>query len=101
MVSAIMALSLIMMRWTGPGLVELLRVLGADLPEYRQLRATWPWSWAGYVAGGAVLVGGLVSLVRLHLNWRALALGVGVATLLAAAYDLPFRNLLLPPNGDL
>lgn len=99
--SAILALSLIVMRWTGPGLVELLRLLGADLPEYRQLRATRPWSWTGYVAGGAVLVGGLISLTRLRPSWRALALGLAVATALAAAYDLPFRNLILPPNGDL
>lgn len=101
MAGAILALSLVVMRWTGPALVELSRSFGADLPEYRQLRATRPWSWSGYVVGGAVLVGGLIALVRLRLDWRALALGLGVATALAAAYDLPFRNLILPPNGDL
>ena len=101
MTAAILALALLVMRWTGPALVEALRLLGADLPEYRQLRATRPWSWTGYVIGGALLVGGLISLVRLRLDWRALALGLAVATLLAAAYDLPFRNLILPPNGGL
>jgi len=100
-VAALMALSLAIMRWTGPATVEALRLAGADLPAYRQLRATPPWSWIGYVAGGAVLVGGLVALVRLRPGWGALGLGLAVALGLAAAYDLPFRNLILPPNGDL
>lgn len=96
-----MTVSLLLMRWTGPAIVELMRSAGADMPTYRQLRATPPWSWLGYVAGGAVLVGGLISLVRLRPSWCAFALGLVVALVLAAAYDLPFRNLILPPNGDL
>jgi len=100
-VAAILTVSLILMRWTGPATVELMGAAGADLPAYRQLRASLPWSWLGYVAGGTFLIGGLISLVRLRPGWRAFGLGLAISLALAAAYDLPFRNLILPPNGDL
>jgi hypothetical protein len=34
-------------------------------------------------------------------GWRAFGLGLVISLALAAAYDLPFGNLILPPNGDL
>ncbi len=92
--------ALLAMRHAGPLTVEALQALGLDLADYRLLRDTPPWSYLGYLAGGTVLVAGLIGLVRHRLDWRILALGFAVALALALAYDLPFDDLLLPPNGD-
>lgn len=88
------AISFGLMRYTGP-----LLALGQE-GGYRPLRADLPWKYIGFLLGGTVFVAGLISLVEGRLSWRAVLIGLGSAAVIALAYDLPFEDLLLPPNGD-
>ncbi|PTX00012.1 hypothetical protein [Pararhodobacter aggregans] len=92
----IFMISLLAMRWTGPALASLLTEGG-----YRSLRASLPWKYLGYVTGGTILVGSLIALAERRISVRAFVIGFFAALLLAMFYDLPFRDFLLPPNGDL
>jgi len=92
--------ALALMRWLGPAAVELARSLGADVSSYRELRDTAPWKYVGYLAGGFVLVFGLIAFIEHRLSWRTALIALLATAILAALYDLPFDDLLLPPNGD-
>lgn len=88
------------MRYAGPLAVELAQPFaGADL-EYRLLRDTAPWKYIGFLLGGTFLVASLVTLVETRLSWRAVLIGVLACLAIIATFDLPFDDLLLPPNGD-
>lgn len=89
------ALSMLVMRYAGP-----LALSGAE-GGYRPLRATAPWHYIGFVLGGAVMVGGLTGLARRRLSLRDFAIGLAAALVIALLYDLPFEDLILPPNGDI
>lgn len=82
---------------TGPALVVL---LAADGAEYRFLRDTVPWKYSGFVLGGTFLVTGLISFVERRISLQSVAIGVAATLLMILLYDLPFDDLLLPPNGD-
>lgn len=92
---ALLAVSFVLMRWTGP--------LAASLTgaEYRPLRATVPWKYLGFGLGGWAMVFGLVTLVERRASLRGALAAALMVALLIAVYDLPFQDLLLPPNGDL
>jgi hypothetical protein len=92
----VLALSFTVMRWLGPLVVDMAGVEGG----YRALRDTPPWKYIGFVAGGTVLVSGLMALVEGRPSLRGLGLGLAAALALLVIYDLPFEDLLLPPNGD-
>lgn len=83
------------MRWGGPWLVE--AFTGS---EYRPLRDTVPWKYAGFVLGGTMMISALIFIVERQFRWSRLAIALSVALLLAFLYDVPFDDLLLPPNGD-
>jgi 4-amino-4-deoxy-L-arabinose transferase-like glycosyltransferase len=87
--------SISIMRWLGPGLTELLTE-----QSYRALRATAPWKYIGYVAGGGVLVYMLIGFATRSWKLQYLAIGLIAALCMALFYDLPFEDLQLPPNGD-
>lgn len=89
-----------LMRWAGPMLVSLLEFNGLSDASYRQLRATPPFTYVGFVLGGTVLVTGLIAMIEHRLTLHAVLIGVLTAVILALIIDLPFNNLLLPPNGD-
>jgi len=36
-----------------------------------------------------------------RMRWRTLIISILAVLFLIIVYDLPFENLLLPPNGDL
>lgn len=91
----LIACTLLIMRYAGPLATSLL----AD-GDYRPLRATAPWKFIGYGLGGTALIFGLISLVERRLSWRWFALAAVATALIAAFYDLPFDDLILPPNGD-
>ena len=93
--AAVLCGALLLMRWGGPALVEALS--GAD---YRPLRDTFPWKYAGFILGGTTMIAGLIWLVERRWRWSRLALALAVSVALALFYDLPFEDLLLPPNGD-
>jgi len=90
---ACMALMLL----TGPILAWI--VTGGETP-YRVLRATAPWKYLGFALGGTVMTFGLIALSQHRPSWRLAALAFVATLVIALLYDLPFDNLLLPPNGD-
>lgn len=92
---ALLGLSMIVMRWTGPFLAHL---MGTD---YRSLRDTVPWKYIGYMAGGIVMIFGLIGMMEHRLRWYTLVISIIAVVVMIMIYDLPFENLLLPPNGDL
>lgn len=91
----VFGLSLTVMRYLGPALGSLLVDEG-----YRPLRNTIPWKYLGYIVGGTIMVAGLSGLSQKRSTSRLVLIGVAAATAIALAYDLPFDDLLLPPNGD-
>jgi MFS family permease len=97
----ILAVALILMRWAGPATVQTLQYLGAEIPDYRSLRATAPWKYLGFVAGSTFLIAALASLSKGSFRYSYLLYAFLISILVALFYDVPFRNLLLPPNGDL
>ena len=92
---ALFALALLTMRYAGP-----LIAVGVD-GGYRPLRATPPWSYLGFVIGGTMLIGALTGVVNRQQSLRDYAIGLAAALTIALLYDLPFDDLILPPNGDI
>ena len=90
-----LALCFAAMRYTGPWLADLL----SDTP-YRALRDTFGWKHAGYILGSTLLVAGLIAMASRRSIGHALVIGLLASLVIAALYDLPFEDLLLPPNGD-
>ncbi len=97
---ALIALSLLVMRFTGPALVAVVNMAFDSSLEYRLLRDSVPWKYAGYFIGGTVLLTGMISLVEGRVGRRTVLIAVAAVIVLIAIYDLPFDDLLLPPNGD-
>lgn len=91
---------LILMVHTGPLAVDAVNALGGDVGSYRVLRDTAPWKYLGYLVGGPVMIGGAIAVVERRFSKTAAATAVGATVLLMLLYDLPFDDLLLPPNGD-
>ncbi|MEO1686366.1 MAG: hypothetical protein AAFU61_00505 [Pseudomonadota bacterium] len=98
---ALLTLSLLLMMWVGPTASAL---LGPEGASYRELRDTAPWKHLGFVAGGLTMVAGLILLAERRADPGAVlraALWATIAVVgLIALFDLPFDDLLLPPNGD-
>lgn len=93
---ALGAASILVMRWAGPAAAGLFQ---GD-QEYRLLRDTAPWKYVGFALGGGLMVFSMIAFVEGKPSLRA-----GLIALLAVAgiimlYDLPFDDVLLPPNGD-
>ena len=91
---ALLGLSMAVMRWAGPFTAYLLNA------DYRSLRDTVPWKYIGYFLGGIIMIFGFISLMERRLRWRTLIISILAVLFLIIVYDLPFENLLLPPNGD-
>jgi hypothetical protein len=96
----IVSASLALMTLAGPLAVKVAQVMGSDVESYRVLRDTRPWKYLGYVLGGFLLIFGLMSYISHCISWRLALVSITATVLMAMAYDLPFDNLLLPPNGD-
>lgn len=92
---AMLGLSMAVMRWAGPFSAFLFSA------DYRSLRDTVPWKYIGYFLGGVTMVFGLISMIEGRMRWRTLIISILAVVFLIIVYDLPFDNLLLPPNGDL
>lgn len=90
----------LVMRFTGPLLVEVTNLFFTEQREYRLLRATPGWKHVGFFVGGVITVSGVISVVERQFTRRALLTGILVVVLLIAVFDLPFEDLQLPPNGD-
>lgn len=97
---AAIALALALMVYTGPLTVDAINAAGGDIGSYRQLRDTVPYKYLGYLAGGTVMVGGIVAVVEQRLTRGAAVAAVLAVLVHIVLYDLPFDDVLLPPNGD-
>lgn len=99
---AAVAISLLLMRWVGPVAVWLGEMAGLIEPGtgYRPLRDTLPWKFTGFLAGGTVMIWALGALADGAWTWRRLGIGFVIALVIGAVFDLPFEDLVLPPNGD-
>lgn len=93
----IASVSLILMRYTGPMVLGVIE--GSDA-EYRLLRDTAPWKYIGFVTGGMCLIVSLIAFTERRLRWQHFLIALLAVLALIAFYDLPFEDLLLPPNGD-
>lgn len=103
-ISGVIVLAVIVMlliRWSGPLVVELVRHLSTEVDDYRALRDSVPWKYIGYLTGGTTLVFVLTCFVEHRFRWSRLVIAFLVTLALALIYDLPFDDLLLPPNGNI
>jgi hypothetical protein len=92
--------SLLAMRYAGPASVGIWNLLSDSEAEYRLLRDTAPWKYIGFLLGGTMMITMLVSLVEGRLRAKTVLIAFVSVSVMAAIYDLPFDDLLLPPNGD-
>ena len=90
----------VVFRWAGPFAVWVAGMFNPDLPEYRLLRDSVPWKYIGFCGGGFLLTLTCIALAERRISRRALWLAVLSPLAIALLYDLPFDDLLLPPNGD-
>jgi hypothetical protein len=96
----VILVALSVMRHLGPILLNTYAAIsGLDL-EYRLLRDVIGIKHIGFLIGGMIMVGGMIAVVEGRLSRRALMIGLIWSLVLILVYDLPFEDLLLPPNGD-
>lgn len=93
-------LSLILMRYSGPLVVDLINTTGADVGSYRELRDTVPYKYIGFAIGGFAMVFGVIGVVENRFSAGAAWISLIAVIVLGVIYDVPFDDLLLPPNGD-
>ena len=97
---AVIVLGILAMRYTGPVLAELVNIFRAEPIEYRLLRATPGWKHVGFVLGGVIVVSGMITIVERRFTRRAVLTALVAVLVMIAVFDLPFEDLMLPPNGD-
>ncbi|MGH1464100.1 MAG: hypothetical protein ACRBBQ_01950 [Cognatishimia sp.] len=86
-----------LMLYAGPVLLLLIKGEGAS---YRLMFDTAPWKYVGFVLGGTTIVLSFMALASHRISWRLVFIAAMSTLFIALLYDLPFDNLLLPPNGD-
>ena len=96
----VIAAGLVVMFHLGPVVVEAVNAISGEIGDYRQLRDTVPYKYLGYLTGGSILIAGMIAIIE-----QRLTIGIVITATVAAAgltifYDVPFEDLLLPPNGD-
>ncbi|MEX0283293.1 MAG: hypothetical protein AB3N23_01650 [Paracoccaceae bacterium] len=96
----VIAIALLTMRFAGPAIVWLANVIQGTELEYRLLRDTVPWKYLGFLMGGTIMVFGMISVVEGQLRLRLLFISIAAVLAVMFVYDVPFEDLLLPPNGD-
>lgn len=93
---AILVLGFLVMLYAGP----LALSLRGEPLEYRLMRDTFPWKYIGFGLGGVLAISGMISLAERRVTGRAILISIGAVLAMIALFDLPFDDLLLPPNGD-
>lgn len=96
----VIVFGILVMRYAGPALAELVNQFRAEPIEYRLLRATPGWKHVGFVLGGMIVVSGMIAIVEHKFTRNALLTALIAVLFMIAVFDLPFEDLLLPPNGD-
>ncbi|MEP0942139.1 MAG: hypothetical protein ABJH63_06765 [Rhizobiaceae bacterium] len=92
----VLTIGFLIMLYAGPIAVALID----SGTEYRLLRDTAPWKFIGYFLGGIFIISGLIWQAEGRLTARSLLIAICVVISLIVIYDVPFEDLLLPPNGD-
>lgn len=90
----------LIMRYAGPALAELANPFREEPIAYRVLRASAGWRHVGFALGGIVIVAGLIAMIERKLSRHGLIAALLAVLVIIAIFDLPFEDLLLPPNGD-
>ena len=93
-------LGLVLMVYVGPVAVEAINALGGEIGTYRELKAAFPYKYLGFLIGGFVMVFGVIRVVENKGTQSAAWVAALAVLALILLYDVPFDNLLLPPNGD-
>jgi hypothetical protein len=93
------SVSLALMVYLGPLVVDMVNAFGGEIGSYRQLRATYPYKLIGYVVGGFTLIYGIISIVENRFSANGAVVSIIAVIVITILYDVPFDNLLLPPNG--
>ena len=96
----ILVIILLVMRYAGPVAVSAFGALSGETLEYRPLRGTAPIKYIGYLLGGTGLIAALSGFMDGQFTKRRIALAFVITLALALFFDLPFEDILLPPNGD-
>lgn len=97
---AVATISLLVMRFAGPVFADIANQFRAEPIEYRLLRATPGWKHLGFVLGGVMMVTGIIAIVERGLSRRGLLTAVLAVVVMILVFDVPFEDILLPPNGD-
>ncbi|MEL6808956.1 MAG: hypothetical protein AAFO97_14365 [Pseudomonadota bacterium] len=97
---AVAVTGLLVMRFAGPVLAETANLFRAEPIEYRLLRATPGWKHIGFALGGIIMVSGTIAVVERRFSRRGLLTALLAVIAMIVVFDVPFDDLLLPPNGD-
>ena len=96
----VIIIALLLMFYGGPLLVDFLNLVNGESNNYRLLKGSPPYKYIGYILGGFVMVFGSIGVVENKFFTNGAWLSIIAVTVLTLLYDVPFDNLLLPPNGD-
>lgn len=96
----VIIIALLLMFYGGPLLVDFLNLVNGESNNYRLLKGSPPYKYIGYILGGFVMVFGSIGVVENKFSTNGAWLSIIAVTVLTLLYDVPFDNLLLPPNGD-
>jgi hypothetical protein len=96
----VIIIALLLMFYGGPLLVDFLNLVNGESNNYRLLKGSPPYKYIGYILGGFVMVFGSIGVVENKFSTNGAWLPIIAVTVLTLLYDVPFDNLLLPPNGD-
>lgn len=96
----VLVLGFVVALYAGPACVALYNLASGEALEYRLLRGSFPWKYIGFVLGGSVAIMGCIALAEGRVSGRVALISVLSILAMIALFDLPFDDLLLPPNGD-
>ena len=88
------------MRWAGPLPCGAAGCLARRVPDTASCATRPHGNTLGFILGGSTLVGAFICLASQKIRARFFLIGLAAAVAMIVLYDLPFDDLLLPPNGD-
>jgi len=97
---AVFAITLLVMRLLGPVLIMAVDMGTQTELSYRNLRNIRPLKYVGYVAGGTILLSALSHFMDQSVSLRRVFVFFAISLGIALFFDIPFEDILLPPNGD-
>ena len=96
----VFTVTLLIMRFAGPLLVTIATLVTQDDMSYRNLRNIRPLKYVGFVGGGTFLLCCFSHFMDRSLTLKRALLFLAISIVIALFFDLPFEDILLPPNGD-